>query len=90
MQRTQRFEEPPANILRVNVNAGFSVVQPGTIRMVRIVIDDYVVRASPAPFGSEFPISWKDFKSEASVEPETVVITVDPVEAIRDVMGRNC
>jgi hypothetical protein len=51
--------------------------------VIRIVIDYYVVRASPAPAGGKFPIIWKDFKTEAAVEPETVTITVNPGETIR-------
>ena len=71
------------DILGVNVDAGFSVVNQVPIWMVRIVIDNDVVGASPAPVGGKLPIIWKDFKTEAAVKPETVLIPVDPTEAIR-------
>ena len=50
--------------------------------MIRIVVDDYVVGASPAPVGGKFPIIWEDFKAEATIKPETMVIPVNPGKSI--------
>lgn len=70
------------DVLGVNVDAGLRVVNQIPSRMIRIVIDNYVVRASPAPVGSKFPIRRENFKTEAAVEPETVVITVNSGKAV--------
>jgi hypothetical protein len=49
--------------------------------MVGIFVNNYVVRTGPAPVGRERPVIRENFKAETSVEPETVVIPVNPVEA---------
>jgi hypothetical protein len=72
-----------ADVLCVNVRTGFGVVNQIPSRMIRIVINNDVVRASPAPIGGKFPIAWKHFKAEPTVEPEPVEAKIKPGEAIR-------
>ena len=70
------------DILGVNVDAGFSVVNQVPIWMVRIVIDNDVVGASPAPVSGIFPIPRRDFKTESTVKPEAMETEVKSGEAI--------
>jgi hypothetical protein len=85
----RRSKKLTAEILRVNVDAGFSVVNKVPARMIRIFIDNYVVRTSPTPVGGIFPITWKDFKAEAAVEPEAMETEVKPREAIAVVRAKT-
>jgi len=69
--------ELTAHILGVNVRTGFGVIHQIPARMIRIVVDDEIIAAIPAPGRSEVPVPRSDLEEEPAVQPEAVRVAVD-------------
>jgi len=68
----------------VDVDAGVNVVKEIPADMVGILVHDKIIGAIPAPIGTKRPIPGCDFKTEATAEPETMVIGVETLDAITE------
>jgi hypothetical protein len=65
-------------ILHVDVSAGVYVVEQIPAGVVRVLVNDEVIFAVPAPVSGERPIPGSHFKTEAARKPEPVKVAVEP------------